>query len=323
LFDNCFDRLRQLVSQHPPDLLLQDALCHPSLWGINRRLKSIGDFPIVAIVHQVLSRRIAQPCRALFHRLIEKRYLASVDAFIYNSRNTQKAVEAMVGGQKPALVAVPGGDRLGQAASAQWISLRSGQKGPLRMVFLANVLPDKGLHRLLEILSKLADPIWQLNVVGDLGMDPAYVQRIMRAVATGGLTDRVFFSGTKNGSELAEILNDSHVLVLPFSHEGFGIAFVEGMAFGLPALGSTQGAAGETIRHGHNGFLVAPGDAQALIDAIRLLFANRRRLTQMSLNASANFRQHPKWDVSMAAVEAFLHRLATKGSIRARGQDRL
>jgi glycosyltransferase involved in cell wall biosynthesis len=177
------------------------------------------------------------------------------------------------------------------------------------MVVLANVLPNKGLHRLLEVLSELTDPIWQLNVVGNLDMDTPYVERVKSAVTSLGLLDRVVFSGVKNGDELARILNDSHLLVLPFSHEGFGIAFIEGMAFGLPAIGSTAGAAKETIRHGRNGFLVRPGEKSLLLDAIRLLFENRDLLTQLSLEAAATYRQHPKWAVSMAAVEKYLRGL--------------
>jgi glycosyltransferase involved in cell wall biosynthesis len=313
LCDNCFERLVDLVVETPPDLLLQDGLCHPSLFGINRRLKRRGDFPIVALVHQVLSARSRGTAGAAVVRWIETRYLKSVDAVIANSHSTQRAVEALVGNSKPALVAVPGGDRLGQAPSEAWIVGRARKEGPLGLVFLANVLPDKGLHRVLEDLSELTAPIWQLTVVGDLDMDPSYVDRIMTAADVRGLAKRVHFSGARNGAALAKILNTSHVLVLPYSHEAFGIAFVEGMAFGLPAVGSTAGAARETIRHGHNGFLIHPADRHALTDSIRLLAQNRDRLERMSLNAYATFRQKPNWAAGTAAVEAFLGRLIRTG----------
>jgi len=49
---------------------------------------------------------------------------------------------------------------------------------------------------------------------------------------------------------LQEKLAQAHVLVLPSSYEGFGMVYLEGMAFGLPAIGTTAGAACEIIRRG-------------------------------------------------------------------------
>jgi glycosyltransferase involved in cell wall biosynthesis len=310
LCDNCFGRLEELLARSSPDLLLQDGLCHPSLAGINRRLKRRADFPIVALVHQVLAARPGGSAGAAVVRRIETHYLNSADAFILNSRKTQRTVENLLKEVKPALLAKPGGDRLGQAASEEWISRRARETGPLRLIFLANLLPDKGLHAVLDALRELPQPIWRLTVVGSLTMDRPYAARILSTVAARGLAERVFFCGPKNGAALADVLNRSHVLLLPYSHEAFGIAFVEGMAFGLPAVGSTAGAAKETVHHGSNGFLIHPLDKNALKDSIRRLSENRTLLTQMSLNAYATYRKHPTWAAAMAAVEAFLMRVA-------------
>ena len=61
-----------------------------------------------------------------------------------------------------------------------------------------------------------------------------------------------------------EIMRASHLFCMPYAYEGFGIAILEAMAFGLPAIGCRDGAAGETISHGSNGFLLAADDLAGL-----------------------------------------------------------
>ncbi|MGH8609631.1 MAG: glycosyltransferase [Gammaproteobacteria bacterium] len=52
-----------------------------------------------------------------------------------------------------------------------------------------------------------------------------------------------------------------------------GIAYLEAMRFGLPVIATTAGGAHELVGHGHEGFLVVPGDADALTGHLRLLVA--------------------------------------------------
>jgi len=93
---------------------------------------------------------------------------------------------------------------------------------------------------------------------------------------------------------------------VPSSYEGFGIVYLEGMHFGLPAIAGTAGAAKELIHHGHNGFLAPPGDAAALAGYISLLMEDRELLKRMSLTAHGSAAAHPTWNESAAAVRAFL-----------------
>jgi glycosyltransferase involved in cell wall biosynthesis len=66
--------------------------------------------------------------------------------------------------------------------------------------------------------------------------------------------------------ELRALLARSDALAVPSSLEGFGIAYLEGMRYGLAIIASTAGGAGEVVEHGRQGFLVAPGDAQSLAE---------------------------------------------------------
>ena len=79
-------------------------------------------------------------------------------------------------------------------------------------------------------------------------------------IAQNHLSSFVFLHGSLNNQPLIKKLKNAHVLVVPSSYEGFGIVYLEGMGFGLPAIGTTAGAAGEVIRDGVDGFLIQPGD---------------------------------------------------------------
>ena len=101
----------------------------------------------------------------------------------------------------------------------------------------------------------------------------------------------------------------SHLLVVPSFYEGFGIVYLEGMGFGLPAIGTTRGAAKEIITNGLNGFLVPPDDASMLSGYLVELAQNREHLQEMSLAAHKSYRSHPTWDESMKDAGKFLAKI--------------
>jgi glycosyltransferase involved in cell wall biosynthesis len=140
-------------------------------------------------------------------------------------------------------------------------------------------------------------------------MDAAYVEKIRRQIETQDLTPRVDLLGTLDSVDLAELLARSHLLAVPSSFEGFGIVYLEGMSFGLPAIASTAGGAQEVINPGRDGFLVAPEDATALAGHLERLILDRGLLLEMSLAAQANFRRHPTWEESLSSIHHFLHSL--------------
>jgi glycosyltransferase involved in cell wall biosynthesis len=105
---------------------------------------------------------------------------------------------------------------------------------------------------------------------------------------------------------MEEVFRRSQVLVMPSSYEGFGIVYLEGMAFGLPAIASLVGAAHEIITPGKNGVLVPAEDAGALETVIRKLCKDRKYLETLSLGAWQRFAEFPSWEESMASVRNYL-----------------
>jgi glycosyltransferase involved in cell wall biosynthesis len=163
------------------------------------------------------------------------------------------------------------------------------------------------LHVLIQAIeSKTLD--FRLDVVGSLKSEPGYARELQRQVESFGLKSNVSFHGSLDHERLAEFLRSAHVLVVPSSYEGYGIAYLEGMAFGLPAIGTTAGAAPEIIADGETGFLIAPGDASTLAARLEILARDRELLARLSLNALRRYRAQPKWPQTAGAIRAFLER---------------
>ena len=149
-----------------------------------------------------------------------------------------------------------------------------------------------------------------LEVAGSPEADPAYARRV-RALAEGPvLQGRVRFLGALSQPHLAQALRQAHVLAVPSSYEGFGIAYLEGMSFGLPAIATHSGGASEIITPGQDGYLVSPGQPEALAQVIDELAADRLLLSRMGLAARQRFLAHPTWEQSAAQIRSFLLTLA-------------
>jgi glycosyltransferase involved in cell wall biosynthesis len=310
LLDNWSPALRSDLVAGPYDILLQDELNHPSLFHVNRSLEKKSRLPKVAIVHQVLCR---QPRNVFLNRLyqaIEKRYLESVDAMIFNSDTTRRTVATLVSGRRPSIVASPAGNRLGQVPSPDLIDSRTRENGPLRLIYVGNVLPRKGLFPLIKGLSHLAHEIWHLTVVGSLTMDTRYVREVKRLIAQKKLSRQIEIAGPKDGNELANLFLQSHVFVMPYSHEGFGMAYLEAMAFAMPVVASANGAVKEFVKPGQNGFLIELDDSESVNTCIHSLHHDRQRLLEMSCTAFQTYKERPQWKDTMESIHRFLSALA-------------
>ena len=297
-----FDRLAACGA----DVILEDELSHPALLALNARLRLRSTAPIIALVHHLrCSEPAPRPLRSVY-ALVERRYLLGVDGFVFNSQATRRVVQAMVGDGQPAVVATPAGDRFRSRLTEGDIRRRAHAPGSLRLLFLGNLVRRKGLMTLLEALAAKPAPTAVLAVAGDGRFEPSFTAAAKRRAERLGLAQRVEWLGPLYDGVLAERLAASQALVVPSAYEGFGIAYLEGMAFGLPAIGGSDGGASEVIQDGENGFLVRPGDVASLADRLRRLADDRLRLESLSLKALHTFRTHPTWRHTGETIRRFV-----------------
>ncbi len=307
--------LAQGLNFHLPsgfDILIQDELCHPSLLAANA---SSHPCPLIALVHNLHSSEKRSPWQNAFYRTVEKQYLRSVDGFIFNSQTTRDVVFSLIHEESPHVIATPAGDRLG-TLSPDRIRARAYEPGPLRLLFLANLTPNKGLHVLLDALQHLRAAV-RLDIAGSLQVDEKYARAQRRTAAALDPAIQVYFHGVLDGEPLADLLRQAQMLVIPSFYEGFGIAYLEGMAFGLPAIGTRAGAIPHLITDEENGFLIAPGDSESLARRLQQLADDRDQLAALSLNARKHFDEFPTWDRSASAIYNFLKSMLPANPVKA------
>ena len=130
----------------------------------------------------------------------------------------------------------------------------------------------KGIDELIHATALLrAKPVGlHLVVVGE-GDD---LPRLRELASDGGVADSVHFLGRLGAEELAACYANADVFALPSSGEGFGLVFLEAMAFAKPIVGSACGGTTDLVGHGVNGLLVPPGDIPKLADALQSLLEN-------------------------------------------------
>ena len=291
------------------DLIIEDELNHPSLLAANA---AEHPCPVVALVHHLRCSEERPQWQNNLYRIVEKKYLRGVDGFIFNSQTTKRVVNSVVESSKPSIVAYPPTDRFGEPITETEIETRANEKGALRILFLGNVIYRKGLHTLLDALEKIKRDgisLYKLDIVGSLSIDPAYARAVQARVSVLGLQSSVAFHGALDAQPLREKLTQAHVLCVPSSYQGFGIVYLEGMGFGLPAIGTTEGAAGEIIRDGETGFLVPPGSAELLAARLDSLASDRSLLIRLSLAARRHYLEQPSWAETASNIRAFLQSL--------------
>jgi glycosyltransferase involved in cell wall biosynthesis len=141
-------------------------------------------------------------------------------------------------------------------------------KGPVRILSIGRLVPDKNLEGLIEAFATVGfgEEEAQLDL---RGTGPLLV-KLRGLAAQLGVPAR--FEGPVPPRGLAEVYEEADVLALVSTYEPFGVTLREGAAAGLPLIASRRaGAAGDVALHGENAILVDPDDRAQLAEALRLL----------------------------------------------------
>ena len=155
----------------------------------------------------------------------------------------------------------------------------------LNIVVLGQLYRPKGQHFVLKALSMLVDdfPDIRLYLLGDHVIDEyrPYKLELERFIKNHHLGKHVEFTGWRR--DALNIVSLMDIVIHPSLSEGFGRAVLEAMALGKPVIASKVGGLREAITDGKNGFLVEPGDVDAIERRWRELLAKplmRKRLGQ-------------------------------------------
>ena len=178
------------------------------------------------------------------------------------------------------------------------------------LLCVAAVTFDKGHDVLLDALATISDLPWHCVCVGRLDREPAFVDGLRRRSAERGVGDRVQFPGPLAGADLDRSYAAADLTVLPSRAETYGMVVTEALARGLPVVASDVGGVTEALGQGGHGaqpgLLVAPGDPDALSEALRAWLGDRelrRRLRQAARERRESLKG---WSTTASAVAAAL-----------------
>jgi glycosyltransferase involved in cell wall biosynthesis len=146
----------------------------------------------------------------------------------------------------------------------------------LNLVTICRLVRGKGIDIMLRALKILgARGIPFRYVIGGEGPERKFLEALTRELV---LEDKVEFKGAITDEEKWSLLRHNDVFVMPSrvdtktQHEGFGIAFVEAAAFGVPAVGSNAGGIPDAVIDGKTGILVSEESSSELADALTMLY---------------------------------------------------
>lgn len=291
-------RAYALLAALPPGVpLLVDGLA----LGAMPRIAQVLDRsrPLVALVHHPLALETGlPPARADLLRDSERAALAAARRVVVTSRSTAGVLADVYDVPVDRIVvAVPGTDPAP-------LSRGSGD-ARTRLLSVGALVPRKGHDLLLAALSALRTLPWQLTVVGDAERDPATAAALHGAVRDAGLDGRVVFAGAVDAAWLATLYDEADLFVLASRHEGFGMAFAEAVARGLPVLGTSAGAVREAVPEGA-GLLVPPDDLPALTAALRHLIGDPAARRALAAGARQSAATQARWADSAAKLAGAL-----------------
>ena len=181
--------------------------------------------------------------------------------------------------------------------------------GVVRLLSVGSVVPRKGYDVLIAALATLTDLPWRLTVAGDRTRDLDTVAQLDADIARHALGIRITMLGAVAPDRLADLYTEADAFVLASRFEGYGMAYAEAVAHGLPVIGSNAGAIPDTVPP-QAGLLTAPGDIPALAKALRSLIGDadlRRRLAEAARAAAP---QLPSWQQSAQIFARALETLA-------------
>jgi glycosyltransferase involved in cell wall biosynthesis len=146
---------------------------------------------------------------------------------------------------------------------------------------VGRLVPQKTQHFFLEALGRVRER--HPEVIGWIaGGGPLHAELTARAEQLGLLPDGLTLLGERR--DVPDLLKVSDAFVLPTAvREGLSLSVLEGMAAGLPVVATDVGGNRETISDGKTGFLVPPGDPEALARALLGVVEDRARARAIGL----------------------------------------
>ncbi len=254
--------------------------------------------PVVALCHHPLALETGiGPAAARRLEASERAALALARQVVTTSNATAAILAADFGVPAARItVARPGTDPAPRAR---------GSGGPQCLVLaVGSVTPRKGHERLVRTLAAHPALDWRLRIVGP-ARDRPLAAELRAVIAELGLEDRVELAGALGPAAMTAAYQGADLFALASQFEGFGMAFAEAMAHGLPVVGLRSAAVEEATAGAAR--LVPPAELSATLAALIAGPAERRVLAERCWTAAQTLL---RWPQTAAIVAGVLRRAA-------------
>jgi glycosyltransferase involved in cell wall biosynthesis len=156
--------------------------------------------------------------------------------------------------------------------------------GPLRALFVGQISYRKGIPTLLEA-ARGAKALIEFRMIG-----PVVSAELLRK-----LPPNVRYLGSLHRDQIPGWMVQSDVLVLPSYEDAYPLVVLEAMASGLPVIVTSNVGTAEFVDDGRTGYVIPPGRADALLQALRLLATNRALGRRMGAAARERVVHQATW----------------------------
>jgi teichuronic acid biosynthesis glycosyltransferase TuaC len=269
-----------------------------------RRALRAGDVPLVVSVHggDVLYTAASPPTGSAAGAAAVARGLGGARLVLANSQGIAELARAHGAGETR--VVHLGADlpirpyssrRTESPGRAETTQGRAGRSSSPALVTVAHLVARKRHADVLRALAVLSPrhPTLRYEIIGE-GPERVALEGLATRL---GIAERVEFHGQLPPAQAVEQARRCTLFVMPSTEEAFGVAYVEAMAGGLPAIGCRGEPGPEEIAAAGDGFmLVPPGDIERLSQRIDELLSDSHRLREASQRARATIAAHFTWE---------------------------
>jgi glycosyltransferase involved in cell wall biosynthesis len=168
---------------------------------------------------------------------------------------------------------------------------------PVNVLLLGRLEYRKGIHIILKAIKILADKNISFVLAGD-----GDIEGTRKFVKENCFETKVSVPGWISGDQKLALLKEADIYILPSYQEGLPISILEAMSAGLPIISTPVGGIPDAVTDGENGYLIEPGDSEALASKILFLSENQSVWEQLSLQS----KETAKHKFHMSRIESEL-----------------
>lgn len=185
---------------------------------------------------------------------------------------------------------IPNGIERQQPVAAQEITREYGLRKDDYLLFLGRIVPEKGVHYLIEAFRKL-DTDKKLVIAGGSSDSAEYYEQIKQMAAQD---PRIILTGFVQGRMLQELYSNAYIYVLPSDLEGMPMSLLEAMSYGNCCLTSNIAECTEVV--GNKAASFAHGSVDALYETLQDLIQHPQKEQEYKDQAADFITGKYSWD---------------------------